>query len=587
MKTQVLFLLSLAVSGGLMAQVGWTDATAMLNGSIQGTHATGVVDVNGDGLDDIVGLEDGNYLFVWMQDSNGDFSKWEVGAIGEEGSGWSSDDAWGMCWADVDNNGYCDLIAGGAYDGLKVCLMNDTGDGFDITDAENVDIFLQGVNLFDANYDGFADIFACHDDGASHLILNDGNGGFSYDADAVASWWDMPGLYGAGEQGSGNYGSVFCDVNNDGYADMYIAKCRQGVTNQNDNRRINQLWMYDPLTGIYTEDAMARGLADGAQSWSADFGDVDNDGDMDCFIGNHDQPCRLMINDGTGFFTDIASDAGLGAGAFPFAVIESIMRDFDNDGWIDILVTGSGDYVIAYNNGDNTFDLDDSSFDYEINSFGLGDLNNDGFVDIYATAGGYGGSGGGSQPMDMLLMNDGNDNHWIKVDLQGTESTVDGLGAIVVIEGPFGQQRREVRSGESYGIMNSMIVHFGLGSEDFISDVWVYWPSGIVDHLTTIDADFTLDIIEGQAVGIQEQTAATAINVYPNPTTDFIAVDLSQVDGKVILRVIDEQGRVALSQSTQGQQQASLDVSGLAKGNYILTVQKDKQQIHQGSFVVR
>jgi hypothetical protein len=567
MKRILLFIIGGVLSSSLISQVTFTNQTELTESEVYGTHATGVVDVNGDGLDDIVALDDGNDLYIWFQDDMGLFTEWHYGEIGE-GGGWGGDWAWGMCMADFDKNGQCDLVAGGSYDGLKICSMNDTGDDLTVMDADGFEIFLQGINFFDINYDGFVDIFACHDDGPSKILLNDGNGSFVHDDVVLVDLFDTA-LHGGGEDDSGNYGSVWSDVNGDNYADCYIAKCRQGVTDNTDLRRINQLWIYDPITNSYSEDAGARGLASGAQSWSADFADIDNDGDMDVFIGNHDVSSQLLQNDGNGYFTDISEAAGFTVSSFPFAVIQSIWRDFDNDGFMDLLVTGGGSHVLAYNNGDNTFTTVDNAVDYSINSFALGDLNSDGFVDIYAVNGGYG-SWGNEQP-DVLFTNDANSNHWLTIDLMGFESNSDGIGAKVVIEGPFGQMVREVRSGESYGIMNSMILQFGLGEFDVVDNVWVYWPSGIVDLIMDVEADQVLTIEEGTAVDLPKYEDLVAIQSFPNPATDFISVDISEWNENQIIRLTDQNGRLVLEQSVMAYQNR-LDVSMLAAGYYTLVI---------------
>lgn len=579
---KLLLLVCFCANLGLIAQTTFSDQSNLLDAEIYGTHATGVVDLNGDGLDDIVALEDGNYLFIWFQEENGDLTMWEYGAIGDEGGGWSGDDAWGLCLADLDHNGYCDLVAGGSYDGLKVCTMNNMGDNFDIIDAPGSEIFLQGINFFDIDRDGFVDIFACHDDGPSKILLNDGNGSLIYDEAALEGLFETA-IYGGGEDDSGNYGSVWTDINGDRYADCYIAKCRQGVTDNTDVRRINQLWVYDPDTESYNEEGASRGLAIGAQSWSADFADYDNDGDMDVFVGNHDVASMILRND-DGIFTDVSTDVGLDASSFPFAVIQSIWRDFDNDGWIDLLVTGGGQHTLAWNNGDGTFTFASDITTYDINSFALGDLNNDGFVDIYSVSGGYGNSG--AEDPDGIQMNDGNDNNWIKVDLEGVESNVDAIGAIVEITGPFGTQIREVRSGESYGIMNSMIMHFGIGEATTVDDITVFWPSGLVDQIFNPEIDSTVDIIEGGNPISVNELVSNSVNIFPNPSNGLIQFTWNnQVSGVAQLSFTDMSGRTVFIQEIN-HTQSSLDLSHLADGVYSWKF-RSSQEVSSGQIILK
>ena len=233
------------------------------------------------------------------------------------------------------------------------------------------------------------------------------------------------------------------------------------------------------------------GLKIGYQSWTADFQDVNNDGWMDCFITNHDHISQLMINDGTGHYTE-AMNTGIDVDGLP---IQGVMRDFDNDGFVDIIVSGSVQHIFR-NNGDLTFTEVTGIFDNnDMESYALGDLNNDGFVDVYA---GYASIYTNPTNIDdVVWLNDGNSNNHLAVQLQGVISNRNAIGARIEIYGDWGIQIREVRSGESYGIMNSMIQYFGLGTATEIDSVVVKWPSGIKQTETGVNANSTLQLIEG------------------------------------------------------------------------------------------
>ena len=279
---------------------------------------------------------------------------------------------------------------------------------------------------------------------------------------------------------SGNYGSVWSDINHDGNLDLVIAKCRQGVTNALDPRRINQAWINDG-NGNYTEEAVDRGIAIYQQSWTVDFGDVNNDGFFDCLITNHTSTLKLMLNDGNGFFTDITASAGIADAGF---FLQAKMVDFDNDGFLDIIYSG-GLHRYYRNNGNATFTHIPNTFPYSdtMHSFGIGDFNQDGFADLYASYGNSYVSPDSNNP-DILWMNNGNGNNWIGFDLEGTASNIDAIGTKVYIYGDWGVQVREVRAGESYGIVNTFHPMFGLGTAGAVTQVVIEWPSGVV---TTID----------------------------------------------------------------------------------------------------
>ena len=200
------------------------------------------------------------------------------------------------------------MLYGGYFNGLSLIKRSIDSETFTYTNfgEEDFMIFLQGVNFSDINNDGNLDIFACHDVGPSRIYLGDGNGDFERDTTLINTE-----LNGGGENDSGNYGSLFSDVNNDGHMDLYVAKCRQGVSDPQDPRRINLLFINQGDT-LYVEQAADYGIDSGQQSWSADFGDIDNDGDMDLLLGQHTgQYVQLFLNDGSGSFADATSASGL------------------------------------------------------------------------------------------------------------------------------------------------------------------------------------------------------------------------------------------------------------------------------------
>ena len=249
-------------------------------------------------------------------------------------------------------------------------------------------------------------------------------------------------------------------MDNDKELELNIAKCHQGVNDSSEPFGPNGLYLNNG-DGTYTQDILGEyGLRIGAQSWTADFGDIDNDGDFDCFITNHDVSSMLLENDGTGHFTDITQAAGI-FNALPGAAMQGVMRDFDNDGFLDIIVAGSSQYLFR-NNGDKTFTQAANPFSNNaMESFAIGDLNHDGFIDVY---GGYANIyTDPSDIPDVLWMNNGNDNHYFGMTLRGTQSNRSAVGSKVTLYSALGKQVREVRSGESYGIMNSLQINFGLG----------------------------------------------------------------------------------------------------------------------------
>ena len=138
------------------------------------------------------------------------------------------------------------------------------------------------------------------------------------------------------EMASGNYGSTWTDINRDGYLDLYLAKCHPAATQATDPRRVNQLWMGGSQG--FTERAADFNLDIGRQSWASDFADLDNDGDLDMVLANHGSNSQIFIQESPGQFTDRSFEWGMTS---VFNVIQIALRDFDNDGYVDLLLSGS------------------------------------------------------------------------------------------------------------------------------------------------------------------------------------------------------------------------------------------------------
>ena len=459
------------------------ESDSLLPTSVRSGVAMAIADMNADGLDDIVRFHTARSLKVEFQRADGaEMDHHDHGTV-------SSRTQWGICVADLDQDGYNDIISGGYYDGLKRYMNN--GDGtWQRNTLGGPTLFLQAVNFADIDMDGDLDVFACHDDDESHKYRNDGTGSLTYDPTMMDATSINP------SDDSGNYGTVWTDYDNDGDLDMYLSKCRGGVSSPTDPRRINMLFQNDG-NGNYSKVAAAAGLADGSQSWATDFADIDHDGDMDCFIGNHYAPSRLMRNNGDGTFTDIS--AGSGIAGFSWKVIQVVFRDFNNDTWDDLLLVGA-QHILYLNDGTTgqTFSAVANPFTSSwVESCAVGDLNHDGFVDVYA---GYANLyNTPSSKYDKLFINDGNANGHVSVQLEGTTSNRNGIGARVELHGPWGVQVREVRAGESYGVQHSMSCHFGLGEHGAAAQLVVKWPSGTVDTIPNPPVGGYLKVVEGSS----------------------------------------------------------------------------------------
>jgi len=482
-------------AGSSIAQVSFTNQVSSLTDP---THFSGVAvtvnDVNNDGLDDIVILDNARDLKIEFQKLNG---VWTSLAGGEMDAG----DAWGMAAGDATNNGHSDVFSG-LFGGLPdYAKANANGTSYTITELPTYSLATQCVNLADMDTDGDLDFYSCGDTGPGGIWENDGNGNFSYSGDNIIPMTPTDNAGWGAWDGSGNYGSTFTDYDLDGDLDFYITHCRQSVNNSSDPRRINQMFINDG-NGNYAEDfTNVNQLRIGAQSWTTDFQDFDNDGDFDAYMTNHDMNDMLLENV-NGVFTDIYNSSGLTD--VVSTPIQALMRDFDNDMYVDIIITGSGNTSYAYykNNGDKTFTRVPGLFTNGLYSLAVGDLNHDGFLDIYGSYATI--YTNPSTTPDAVWVNDGNDNNWLAVDLEGTISNRSAIGAVVRMYGPWGMQVREVRSGESYGICNSLTSYFGLAQNTEIDSVVVDWPSSGIHQVVENPApNQFLTIIENQCVAPQ------------------------------------------------------------------------------------
>lgn len=471
---------------GAQAAVSFTNSNHLISGSNNSGVALAVADMNADGKDDIIRLSSARSLNIHYQNApNAAFTAYNHGLV-------SNSFQWGMCIADVDHNGFNDVFSGGAYDGLRIVMNNNGVDSYTRELVPNSTIFLQGVSFADIDNDGWTDVFACHDDGVSRVFQNDQAGNLIY-APSLLNPVTNP-----VSDNSGNYANVWTDYDNDGDLDLYISKCRIGVNNATDPRRINMLWQNDGA-GNFTEAAAAANLKISGQTWTTDFGDIDNDGDMDALVINHFEDPMLMINNGDGTFKENTKKRGLLPTLEPqnYFGIQVLFRDFDNDGFLDILATGGSSHFIFYNDGDGTFTNAPNPFDSnDMLSMAVGDLNHDGFVDIYSSYANAFNSPSGID--DVLWMNDGNSNNHFAVGLQGTSSNINGIGARVELHGSWGMQIREVRAGVGYGIMNSMTQYFGIGTSTSIESLIIKWPSGIIDRVNYPTINNCLMVTEGE-----------------------------------------------------------------------------------------
>jgi len=495
-----------------------------------GQYRNCVVDMNGDYLDDIVTV-DANNLNIHYQQAAGGFTATNIATA-------TADDvpSWSISAGDFNKDGFNDLMYGGAS-GASFIASNATGTAYTVTSNPEY-IFSQRSNFVDINNDGHLDAFVCHDVDPNVFYLNNG-------ADNTL-------VYNQGGLGDsptgGNYASTWIDYDNDGDVDLFIAKCNGGGAAA--TARYNELHRNNG-DGTFTDVSVAAGLYDPVQTWSSAWGDYDNDGDLDVFVGASsfiDGRHRLMTNDNDGTFTD--NTAGSGLDTFAGTSIEHITHDFDNDGYLDIFTANN---TIMLNNKDLTF----SPVDVEFGVGAVGDLNNDGFLDVYNSN-------------NFIYYNDTNSNNWIKINTKGVQSNSNGIGARVeVYTSNLGTQIRDVITGNGFRHMSSLTTHFGLGTETAIIKVIIKWPSGIVDEILNPNINETLNVVEGSFLDVVDYSLDSKL-IYPNPTTDFIHISEVNLNNATAL-IFDINGKKVSNYAVENDR---INVTKLASGTYFLNIQE-------------
>lgn len=555
----------------VVAQVSFTDETQRISKPEYYSSLTkAAVDVNGDGLLDIIRSFpvslDGNVssqlglLEIAYQQEDGSFTCQDIGQPSQEAQ-------ISITVGDIDGDGDNDIITGGWNDGLQVYKQSENG--FDISTIQEPLVAMQGSLFGDFNTDGNLDFFACHDEGLSQIWLNDTEGNLIDVNNIIDFQTEIP------SDNSGNYGAQWTDFDDDGDLDLYIAKCSAFAEEADDPRRINVLYE-NQGDNTFVESAESWGLKDGSQSWTPTFFDMDNDGDLDCYITNHYAPSLLFENINNESFVNVTQQAGVGEAGNP---LQCVAVDFDNDMYLDLLVTGS-ECKLFHNQGDGTFvDIWVPQEEKNIRSFASGDFNNDGFIDVYSSY--YAFEAPDEIIYDKLYFNVPSNQHFLSIDLTGVVSNKSAVGAKVKLFVDDQILVREVQGGQSYGITCSYTQHFGLADNTGIDSLKIYWPSGIVNSFYDVEVDTRLSIIEDISSHTQT-TQDSRVAIFPNPTMDILFIKDIEPDDEIILR--DGNGK-CISKSMARDTIEKLSLRNLNASNYYIQVLRKGISIYSESLI--
>lgn len=458
----------------LIQSINFVSAQTPWNEQIMGKAffsgiAIACADINGDATDDIVVIDQSKKLWYGLNNGSAHFFWNELPFH-------SLTAIYSINVADVDRNGYNDILLSGEGTQLHILYQSATGFIDKIADVEY--FFSQAACMFDLNQDGWIDFTICDDNAASRIYMNNTSGQLFRDTSFIDL--EIPGM----GNSAGNYGCIWTDYDWNGKPDLYISKCKPGVNDPRDPRRLNLFYVYDSLAQKWTNQAVNLGLDIGDQSWASLFEDFNNDGLSDVFVINHYTPCNILKQTTDHRFENVTSSSGLN---YSGIALQAIALDFDNDGDLDILLSGTST-ELWQNLGDLKFEkLEISSFNPPFSSCATGDFNNDGNLDIYAIYADL--LNAPSNKNDKLWLNPGNGKNYIQLSFEGNKSNRNGIGTKVKLFANGSFQVREVHAGESYGIQNSLSLHFGLGSAQIADSVYIYWPSGLQEVYYQLNAN--------------------------------------------------------------------------------------------------
>lgn len=355
-------------------------------------------------------------------------------------------------WADFDNDGDLDLLIGNELYPNQLFQNNGDGTFNDIAEQTGLtgDRFTKAVMWGDYDNDRYPDIYFSNLDGPNQLYHNEGNGTFkdvSQETRVTLPLSSFPGW--------------FWDFNNDGALDLFVGAYNAQVEHialaylgQPHKTQVDRLFQGDG-TGGFKDVTYIQNLGDATHPMGANFGDLDNDGYPDFYLGTGDTSMdaimpNLMYRNrrGTGF-SNVSTSGG-------FAHLQK----------------GHG--------------------------ISFADLDNDGDQDIFAE---MGGAFKGDAYMNALFENPGFSNNWLNVRLVGTTSNRSAIGARIkcTIE-EYGTKRDVfswVNSGGSFGA-NPLRNEIGLGKATAVEQLEIYWPtSDTTQHFENLDINQFIQVTEG------------------------------------------------------------------------------------------
>jgi tetratricopeptide (TPR) repeat protein len=475
-----------------------------------GTCAFG--DYDGDGKLDLLLAGSGTFLGLYRNDGSRFRDTTAEAGLANVPSGYS------LNFVDYDNDGRLDIyLALNGWNGpMRNRLLRNVGSGKfkDVSKESGADDAGSGfVSLWgDLDNDAFLDLVVANgvlkDGSVPEIYRNKGDGTFA-NVTRQAGLNEPP--------THGTIGAALGDYDRDGDLDLFL----NGLQNSP-----NRLYRNDGKLR-FTEVSKTAGVVQPRHmGYVAFFTDYNNDGWPDLLSTSlapwdavvqslsrffkvpeagalHPDSVRLFRNNRDGTFTDATREAQL---YYPMGVMGAGVADLDNDGHVDFYF-GTGDPQLSRiepnrffrNNGNGTFsDLTRYAGLAQPGKKGHGvcfvDIDDDGDLDLYAQLGGH---YPGDHAENAFYRNlKGNQNHWLQVELIGTKSNRNGIGAGVLLTSGEHKLYQEMKGSEGFGSTNPYRIHFGLGTRTRVDSLEILWPGGTKQTLTGVGVDRLLRVRE-------------------------------------------------------------------------------------------
>ncbi len=312
----------------------------------------------------------------------------------------------------------------------------------------------------------------------------------------------------------GALGVIAADFDGDNWVDIYVANdgvANQLWINQKDVRFVDEA----PLAGV----AVNRyGMPEA--SMGVDAADFDGDGDVDIFMTHLIRETNtLYVNDGGGWFDDKTAETGLGVPSVPFTGFGTAWLDYDNDGWLDLVIVNGGvtlfeskarsSEVYPLDRRNQLFRNIGGRFEDVSNEAGTafamsevsrgvaaGDIDNDGDTDLLIT--------NNSGPARLLINRVGNEAVWLGISVSDQRGHGPVAGARLALLRENGEPLyRAVRTDGSYGSAGDARVLFGLGDDDKPGTVRVFWPDGSVEEWQGLETRRYHELKQGEGKDIK------------------------------------------------------------------------------------